>query len=144
MKWITAEEIVNWVERKPKDAQQFLPHFVKRLIRSAGDGVRSLEMPDGDGTADHGWDGILTFVGDSPHIPTGNSVWEIGTNKKVKPKANKDFEQRTNDPKGVTPSDTTFVFVTPRKWEKKANWVAEKKGEVKWKDVRALNGRDLE
>jgi hypothetical protein len=144
MKWITAEDIVNWVERRPKDAQQHLPRFIKRLIQSFGTDVGSIEMPDGEGTADHGWDGEVSFVGQSQFIPTGKSVWEIGTDRTVKKKADGDFEKRTKDPKGIIPSETTLVFVTPRKWEKKKDWVKEKSAQRVWHDVWALNARDLE
>ena len=44
------------------------------------------------------------------------------------------------------PSDwkPTFVFVTPRTWYGKDAWVAERKAEGAWKDVRVIHGPDLE
>jgi len=41
-------------------------------------------------------------------------------------------------------ADTAFVFVTPRRWPHKADWVVEKMGEGTWREVRAYNADDLE
>ena len=144
MKWILAEDIVNWVERKPRDAQQNLPRFIKKLIRSQVDSNATVEIPDGEGTADHGWDGVVSFDGHSSFVPSGRSLWEIGTSRQVKTKADNDFDDRASDPLGELPETSTFVFVSPRKWEGKKSWVSDKKGGAVWKDVRALNARDLE
>jgi hypothetical protein len=40
--------------------------------------------------------------------------------------------------------ETSFVFVTPRRWSGKAAWVAAKQAKGLWKDVRAYDASDLE
>ena len=144
MKWIIAEDIVNWVERAPKDAQQQLPRFVRQLIQSQVDAKATVEMPEGEGTAAHGWDGLVLFNGNSRFVPNGRSLWEIGTNRDVKTKADKDFDDRSANPIGEDPKNSTFVFVSPRKWERKNSWIAEKKPQSDWQDIVAFNARDLE
>ena len=41
-------------------------------------------------------------------------------------------------------ANITFVFVTPRRWPRKTTWIAKKKLEKRWKDVRAYDASDLE
>ena len=41
-------------------------------------------------------------------------------------------------------AETTFIFVTPRRWSGKASWVDNKKAKELWKDVRAYDASDLE
>lgn len=144
MKWIIADDIVNWVERAPKDAQQQLPRFVRLLIQSQVDAKATVEMPEGEGTAAHGWDGLVSFDGNSRFVPNGRSLWEIGTDRKVKTKADKDFDGRSANPVGENPKNSTFVFVSPRKWEEKNSWITDKKRHSDWQDIVAFNARDLE
>ena len=70
-------------------------------------------------------------------------MWELGTDRDPKKKADADYEKRTSDPLGYTPHDATFVFVTPRTWTKKEEWVKRKKEEKKWKDVIVYDGISL-
>src|SRR5204863_9364808 len=51
---------------------------------------------------------------------------------------------RSKQTPAVTKRKTTFVFVTPRKWLKKAEWVAEKTKLKRWKEVRAYDSATLE
>ncbi|XOZ34407.1 hypothetical protein ACMDCT_04040 [Halomonadaceae bacterium KBTZ08] len=79
------------------------------------------------------------------HIPAGQSVWEFGTNKRIKSKANGDYSKRTADPGDIVPGETTFVFVTSRRWPLgKKPWGDAKRAEGTWKDVRVLDADDLE
>src|SRR6185437_5059997 len=46
-------------------------------------------------------------------------------------------------PGHVVPAKTTFIFVTPRNWADKEKWIAEKRAQDIWKDVRAYDGTDI-
>ncbi|MBU4593231.1 MAG: hypothetical protein KUA36_16490 [Desulfomicrobium sp.] len=78
-------------------------------------------------------------------IPKGVSVWEFGTNRNINQKANEDFGNRKDQPGvGITPTETTFMFVTPRRWLKKQEWEEAKRQKGPWRDVRAYDAEDLE
>ena len=66
----------------------------------------------------------------------------MSCHNKPKYKASKDYEKRTEDPQGEDPHDTTFVFVTPRKWDQSWEWVEEREGKP-WVRVRVLDVDDL-
>ncbi|HMV47315.1 MAG TPA: hypothetical protein PLD20_17455 [Blastocatellia bacterium] len=77
-------------------------------------------------------------------VPTGASVWEMGTNRDVKGKADEDYEKRSGNPLNVTPAETSYIFVTPRRWSNKEDWATARQAESIWKDVRAYDADDLE
>ena len=43
--------------------------------------------------------------------------------------------KRTKDPLKYDKASATFVFVTPRIWDKATEWVQEKKQSKEWKDI---------
>lgn len=61
----------------------------------------------------------------------------------VKGKADEDCENRRHDAPGLDPDQTTFVFVTARRWGDKEARVKERRGEGHFRDVRALDADDL-
>ncbi len=96
-------------------------------------------------------------------VPTGVSVWELGTDSDFKAKATSDFEKRsqagilqTEDDKILAEyerSDVTFVVATPLIWpdphkgtksQSKSRWINEHKARDIWKDVRVIDGADLQ
>lgn len=94
-----------------------------------------------------GWDGLLVTNAGNPWVPEGTSAWELScegnSTAKTTAKASSDYTKRTANPEGVDPATTTFVFATPRIWSTKQNRVNKRRGEEKWRDVRALNANDL-
>ena len=52
--------------------------------------------------------------------------------------------KRSADPLGIDPSQTTFVFVTPRRWAGKEGWATEKRKVGPWREVRVLDADNLE
>ncbi|MBN8411304.1 hypothetical protein [Halomonas litopenaei] len=76
-------------------------------------------------------------------MPEGRSVWEIGTNGRVSQKANEDYQKRSSTPGDITPSEVTYVFVTPRRWHGKEDWVHARNVEEIWKEVRAYDADDI-
>ncbi|HOX41495.1 MAG TPA: hypothetical protein PK263_04840, partial [bacterium] len=91
-----------------------------------------------------GWDGVLEVAEESEYLPSGKSVWEFGAGKDPKGKADDDYEKRTKNPLSYDPKETTFVFVTPRLWQKGEEWVKEKMNDGIWKGIKVYNAETLE
>ena len=92
-----------------------------------------------------GLDGIVEVSAFSNQfIPDGKSAWEMGVNGDKESKANSDFEVRAKNTNVAIQRETTFVFVTPREWQKKDEWALDKKNNSEWKDVVVLDCNDLE
>lgn len=140
--FVNATDIANWASRRI--AQQLVPQLLRRLILVTCNSLSRIEFPAHEAVQIGGWDGIVEDAKETPFVPAGNSVWEIGTNSSVKRKADDDYEKRTQNPLGIVPSETTYVFVTPRRWGGKENWKTARNAEGIWKDVRVYDADDLE
>ena len=134
-------EIDNWASRP--DAPHQLPNLIRKLILSTTVAQGYLDMPGGSGVWQAGWDGLVKLSTGNKWVPDGISVWEFSCEKGISAKASADFSKRTDDPQGVDPKDTTFVFATPRLWNGKRKWADQRRGQGKWKDVRAYDAVDL-
>ena len=139
---ITRDQLASWADM-PESKVNF-PHLISRLIRATTAKDTKVNIPWGSATYIGGWDGIVDSKEMTRYVPKGISLWELGTDRDPKKKADADYEKRTGDPLGYTPHDATFVFVTPRTWTKKEEWVSQKKEEKKWKDVIVYDGISLE
>ena len=139
---ITRDQLGSWADT-PESKANF-PHLISRLIRATTAKDTKVNIPWGSATYIGGWDGIVDSKEETRYVPEGISLWELGTNQDSQSKANADYEKRTKEPLGYTPQDATFVFVTPRTWTKKEEWVSQKKEEKKWKDVIVYDGISLE
>lgn len=137
----TATQLVDWADERR--AQDTLPLLVRRLILACVNPLR-IDFASGDSINRPGYDGFLQTVDGAPLVPAGQSVWEMGVDQNPLKKVNGDYASRKADPGEVVPSETTFVFVTPRRWQGKADWAAEKRAENYWRDVWALDAVDLE
>lgn len=139
---IALTHITRWAGEK--DSQDGLPELVHRLIRETKE-VRRLYLPTGDASRYRGWDGLATAVEGTGNIrvPAGESAWEMGVDDDPKRKANKEYDKRSAAPLGAVPADTTFVFVTPRKWPGGKAWADARRAEGLWRDVRVLDAGDL-
>lgn len=138
---ITRDQLGSWADT-PESKANF-PYLISRLIRATTAKDTKVDIPWGSATYIEGWDGIVNSKEEARYIPEGISLWELGTGQDPKKKADADYEKRTKDPRGYTPQDATFVFVTPRTWTKKEEWVSQKKEEKKWKDVIVYDGISL-
>lgn len=139
---ITRDQLASWADT-PESKANF-PYLISRLIRATTAKDTKVDIPWGSATYIGGWDGIVDSKEVTRYVPEGISLWEIGTDRIPKKKADADYEKRTKDPLGYTPQDATFVFVTPRKWTGKDTWVKRRKEEKKWKDVIVYDGISLE
>lgn len=142
MKLVTRDNIERWADTTFSKAA--LPYLISRLIRATTPASTKVNLPSGSATYIGGWDGIVNCESETAYVPKGTSLWEFGTNSDIKGKADGDYNKRKENPIGFTSKDSVFVFVTPRLWSKKDDWIKEKKAENHWKDVIVYDSVDIE
>ena len=150
MKWLDAGQLDAWSSRV--DARTRLSEIIAQLVRASASGMADYDFPTGDSAQRPGYDGRVTAnpaSGFEHFLPEGASVWEYGASEDYLDKANGDYKTRTERPgDAVDPTQTTLVIVTGRRWNLQkptlAEWVAAKKAEGHWKDVRAYDAIALE
>lgn len=140
---IKANDIEGWVSHNIP-ARSRLAVFLRTLVHSTGNGLTKVDFPGNDDAERPGWDGVVEASEGTPWVPAGRSGWEFGTNDDAKAKAERDFEKCVKALGKKERAETTFVFVTPRRWSAKSAWVEAKKAKGLWKDVRAYDASDLE
>jgi hypothetical protein len=142
MKLVTRDNLENWADTTFSKA--VLPYLILRLVRATTPVSTKANLPSGSASYIGGWDGIVNCETETAYVPQGISLWEFGTSSDCKGKADDDYDKRKANPIGFTPSDSVFIFVTPRLWTKKVDWIAEKKAENYWRDVIVYDSVDLE
>ncbi|TDH23442.1 hypothetical protein EXU57_16665 [Segetibacter sp. 3557_3] len=142
MKWIDTTDIRHWASRR--NCQDTLPELIRKLIRATSDSIESVHFPSGENVLIGGWDGVAILTSGIEYVPDGISVWEFGANSGVKAKADEDYEKRTKNPLGYNPAECTYVFVTPRLWTKREEWIEEKQKGGVWKDIKVIDAAILE
>ncbi len=105
--------------------------------------VSFIDMPSGSSVVLPGWDGLVTVQSGNAWIPRGHLAIEMSCGQNPGRMATENYEKRTNDPLGIDVANTTFIFITPRKWPGKRQWVCERKEEGNWADVRVIDADDL-
>jgi hypothetical protein len=138
---ITATHIAQWANKV--EARGLLPLFVRRLI-SATSEITALSMPGGDSVGSPGFDGVIQASVGNAWVSTGVSYWEMGCGADVIAKARSDFKTRCKSSPRDAAINSTFVFVTPRRWPAKQKWITEARRENHWSDIRAYDADDLE
>ena len=139
---ITAHQIDSWADTI--SAREQLPALLRTLVHSTGTNLTAVDFPAFDNSQRRGWDGKVSSGSATPWVPGGESGWEFGCNVSPQSKADADYQARTASVPAKERNSTTFVFVTPRNWSGKDNWVDKKKSRSEWKDVRASDACDLE
>ncbi len=142
MNLVTRNHLERWAETAL--SKSTLPYLISRLVRASTPASTKINIPWGSATYIGGWDGIVNCETETVYVPQGISLWEFGTSSDCTAKANSDYDKRKNNPIGFEPSNSTFIFVTPRLWTKKDEWIREKKAESHWKNVIAYDSIDLE
>jgi addiction module HigA family antidote len=139
---VDATDLEAWADRR--EAQGQLPRVVRDLVLATVGRAERVVFSADEGVQLPGWDGIVDASQGNAFVPDGLSAWEVGTNRDVKRKAAEDYAKRTKNPLGLDPSETTFIFVTPRYWSKKREWAEQKQAEGVWREVRVYDAEDLE
>ena len=140
---IEARRIAEWAAANIA-ARDRLPVLLRRLVHATGRELRHVDFPGYDNAQRHGWDGRVEADAATLWVPEGRSFWEFGVDQRPKAKADKDYRARLGALRPVERANCTFVFVTPRNWSGKDEWVRGKEEAGDWKAVRALDASDLE
>ena len=142
LRYIDVTDLDHWAARR--DGQGSMPQLLSKLIRASYGADAELRFPSDEAVQLPGWDGTTSVAVGSEYVPAGATGWEIGTQRNdLKGKADDDYKKRCDDPLGLDPASSTFMFVTPRSWSTKEAWLQEHRGDGKWKEVRALEATDL-
>jgi hypothetical protein len=144
---VDARDLERWASSRR--AQEELPALVRRLIHATIATATHIGLPAGDAVQQRGYDGVVAINEDHHAVPDGMSIWEFGVSSNPKGKADDDYEERKakqphSTAGSVDPEKTTFVFVTPRRWNAKTKWLKARRAEKFWRDVRVLDVDDLE
>jgi len=141
---VTVDEtaIRQWADRH--ECRRNLPILIRRLIRETIVGVQSLRFPGNEAVDLSGLDGQLECDAGNAWVPDGKSIWEMGCDQAPRQKASEDYRKRTGELSESERKDTSYVFVTPRRWNKKAVWLEQCRSESEWKAVYVYDAIDLE
>lgn len=139
---VTETDLRQWADRI--EARSLAPVLVRRLIRVTTPTLKDMRFPGNDAVALQGTDGETNAEAGTPWVPAGRAVWEIGCNQDPSSKASDDYDKRVKDTPAEVRASTTFVFVTPRRWQQKDAWVKKRRGRGDWRDVRVFDAVDLE
>ena len=128
MNLVTRNHLERWAETAL--SKSTLPYLISRLVRASTPTSTKINIPWGSATYIGGWDGIVNCETETAYVPQGISLWEFGTSSDCTAKANSDYDKRKNNPIGFEPSNSTFIFITPRLWKKKTNGSEKKKRKI--------------
>ncbi|WP_420961493.1 hypothetical protein [Brucella sp. IR073] len=134
--------IRQWADRH--ECRRSLPLLVRRLIRETTPSLSSLRFPGNEAIDLPGLDGRCEAEYATAWVPQGRSVWEMGCNQEPRGKADGDYEKRTAETPQDELADSSFVFVTPRRWHTKDEWLEKRRREGSWSAVYAYDAIDLE
>ena len=146
--FVSADSLRNWAEKL--EARSVLPHLLRRLVLSTATGITELDFPAYESIQRPGFDGVVFCAEGNAWLPSGRSVWELSTEDGVRGKAQSDFDKRTIHAHTKLAKEeqerSFFVFLTPRRFNQKADWAAEqlKSPDCHWRGVRAYDADDLE
>lgn len=141
---IKANDLIRYFSDTIQGRTQ-LAVLIRRLIHSTCEHVTKVEFPGNDDGERKGPDGVVENLSFNAWVPTGTSVWEFGVNQSVTTKANNDIEKSiSSNFKDEEIKDTSFVFVSPQRWLKKACWEKEQNSKKQWKKVTAFDASNLE
>lgn len=140
---IKARDIEEWAENRLA-TRELLPVLLRKLVNSTSDDVLAVDFAGYDNSQRRGRDGFVDAGAATPWVPEGRSVWEFGTNREPRAKADRDYAFRVRSISPAERADSTFVFVTPRNWPGKGEWETRKGKAGDWKAVRAFDASDLE
>lgn len=137
-----AADVEEWARRM--FARSDFARLVRTLIGESNDQVVELQMRGGEGSEVPGYDGRVVAGKGTPFVPEGKSVWELGTGEHPDKKASDDYRTRAKNPLGEVQAETTFVFVTPRRWPEKDDWIKRRQRRSPWKAIRVFDVDDIE
>ena len=135
---ITETDIRQWADRH--ECRSNLPVLIRRLIRETAPSVSSLRFPGNESVDLAGLDGQVETEASTPWVPQGRSIWEMGCNQNPKTKADGDYAKRTAETPQEERKTDSFLFITPRRWKGKEEWLTQRRCENSWAAVYAGGG----
>jgi len=147
MQWIDTKALETWASLL--NARENLMAMLADLIGATINDASRFRFPSGEASQLRGWDGDLETDDGKGFVPKGKSKWEFGTGP-GEPKASVDYKKRTYENKTpeVEMAENTLVLVNLGSWNSTATkipeWEDERRREGKWKDVRYIDGVQLE
>lgn len=140
--WATATQIADWSNRR--ESQDQLPRLIRRLVLVTTADAHTVSFRADEGIQLAGVDGRVATDRGSAFVPAGDSIWELGTGADPARKAMDDYAKRTTEVDPALRANSTFVFVTTRRWAGRDEWTEARRREKAWRDVRAYDADDLE
>ena len=140
---INASDIENWVAERQISSRSVLPVLVRRLIHATTDSLMELDFHGDEESERKGWDGEVETDRASEKVPAGRSGWELSCSKDLPRKPTNDINDRERAVEKSERAETTFVFVSGRRWPGKERWAKTRKASGAWNDVRAYDADDL-
>lgn len=145
-KWISALDLDKWADRS--DAKTRLPELIRRLIHATVDpsDIEHVSFSGGEETHRPGYDGetkVRPRRGNAK-LPDGVGYWEIGADGGIKAKLDGDYAKRIEKRGDGDFSGVTYIAITPRDYQKKNEWMADKNALAEWREVRVYDSDDLE
>lgn len=92
-RFVRAEHLNIWASRYTAPAE--FPRLMRLLVWALVQAPRRVNFPADEAVRLAGYDGVVEINESIAGIPGGSSVWELGTNKDIKAKANEDYEKRS-------------------------------------------------
>lgn len=87
---------------------------------------------------------MVTVDEGNAFVPDGASRWETSVCRDTRGNADDDYHKQAKDQQGLDREKATLIFVTPRRWPGKRNWMTTQQGKGEWRDVRAHDADDLQ
>ena len=137
---INETAIRQWADRH--ECRSHLPILIRRLIRETIPSLSTLRFPGNEAVDLAGFDGQAETENSTIWVPHGRSIWEMGCGQPGT-KAGDEYVKRTKKTPQVESENSSFVFVTPRHWDRKGDWLKTRKAEGSWADVHAYDAIDL-
>jgi hypothetical protein len=137
---VTADELAAYAPRT--DARALLHELLRGLLQDTV-GLSALSIRTGEGVGLSGFDVRAAAELRSRFVPAGPSVWELGTGRNPRKKAQEDYHHRIGEPGDIRREATTYVAVSMVRFQDKDAWVSARKAEGVWFDVKALDADDL-
>jgi transcriptional regulator with XRE-family HTH domain len=142
VRWVDAEDLADWANRL--DGVANMPTLLSHLIIANHGPPVEYRFPAGEGIRYSGWDGVTHSDHASTYVPLGSAGWEISNQRNnIGQKVTEDYRKRTDKPDPLDRRQGTYIFVTPRHWPQKAEWIKARLAEGDWHDVRVYDADDL-
>lgn len=113
----------------------YLPWLLRNLIWQEVGVSSRVDFPIGREVFDPGFDGFVDGSGVA-FVPDGQSVWEASTARRVRKKADEDFQKRSSGHSDLNRSECYYVGVNTNVFREKRAWIEEKKALNIWRDVK--------